>query len=232
MHSIQRMILLAISALAVLAACADKPPATKAGAVICPPGAAPAAAQVICIYDSCGNGKVDTGEACDDGNLIDGDGCSSDCQSTELCGNNVVDRAVGEVCDDGNHTGGDLCCADCRSCPELAMHDSQNAEDLEPAPSEPACTAAELRHALAQAQAARRRADAEATRADSAMEQAHVATKHSQRLNSLQTTHGRVLQELTELRRANEELERLLELERKRIAQLRKRTKNGRSFEL
>ena len=30
---------------------------------------------------SCGNGVVDAGEVCDDGNIIDGDGCSHDCQS-------------------------------------------------------------------------------------------------------------------------------------------------------
>jgi cysteine-rich repeat protein len=29
----------------------------------------------------CGDGTVDTGEACDDGNNIDGDGCSADCKS-------------------------------------------------------------------------------------------------------------------------------------------------------
>lgn len=29
---------------------------------------------------SCGNGKLDLGEECDDGNLIDGDGCSSTCR--------------------------------------------------------------------------------------------------------------------------------------------------------
>lgn len=32
------------------------------------------------IKSSCGDGKVDPGEACDDGNTTDGDGCSSSCK--------------------------------------------------------------------------------------------------------------------------------------------------------
>ena len=39
----------------------------------------------------CGNGIVQTGEQCDDGNLINGDGCSSVCMiEGMLCG--VLDR--------------------------------------------------------------------------------------------------------------------------------------------
>jgi len=33
----------------------------------------------------CGNGIIDVGETCDDGNTIDGDGCSSTCQSGPTC---------------------------------------------------------------------------------------------------------------------------------------------------
>ena len=29
---------------------------------------------------TCGNGTVDAGEGCDDGNTVDGDGCSASCQ--------------------------------------------------------------------------------------------------------------------------------------------------------
>jgi cysteine-rich repeat protein len=63
--------------------------------------------------DTCGNGHVDSGEVCDDGNTEDGDGCSAVCDSDETCGNNVVDP--GEVCDDGNTDDGDACAADCSS---------------------------------------------------------------------------------------------------------------------
>jgi cysteine-rich repeat protein len=90
-------------------------------AMTCPAGMASAASQRICVEGLCGNGLRDEEEECDDGNLIDGDGCSSDCQSTEMCGNAIVDHAVGEVCDDGNTSSGDECCGDCRSCPELAV---------------------------------------------------------------------------------------------------------------
>ncbi|WP_272422974.1 DUF4215 domain-containing protein [Polyangium jinanense] len=45
----------------------------------------------------CGNGIVDDGEACDDGNQVDGDGCSADCSSDESCGNGMLEQ--GEVCE-------------------------------------------------------------------------------------------------------------------------------------
>ena len=36
--------------------------------------------QVVRDLSECGNGVVEGGEACDDGNTADGDGCSSQCQ--------------------------------------------------------------------------------------------------------------------------------------------------------
>ena len=56
--------------------------------------------------DSCGNGAIDGGEVCDDGNRVDGDGCDSNCRPTG-CGNGVV--TAGEGCDDGNLLPGDGC---------------------------------------------------------------------------------------------------------------------------
>ena len=55
------------------------------------------------------------GEVCDDGNAADLDGCSSNCKSSELCGNGVTDSTTGEVCDDKNLQDGDGCSANCRS---------------------------------------------------------------------------------------------------------------------
>ncbi|MEM6928395.1 MAG: DUF4215 domain-containing protein, partial [Myxococcota bacterium] len=55
---------------------------------------------------------VATGEACDDGNTTDGDGCQADC-AMPTCGDGVAD--VGEICDDGNTTSGDGCNATCTS---------------------------------------------------------------------------------------------------------------------
>ena len=44
----------------------------------------------------------------------DGDGCSADCLSREVCGNGIHDVAAGEECDDGNTGDGDGCSSDCR----------------------------------------------------------------------------------------------------------------------
>ncbi|MGE0826880.1 MAG: DUF4215 domain-containing protein [Candidatus Binatia bacterium] len=58
----------------------------------------------------CGNEVVESGEQCDDGNTVSGDGCSATCQ-TERCGDGKVD--VGEECDDGNNADEDGCSAQC-----------------------------------------------------------------------------------------------------------------------
>ena len=72
----------------------------------------------------CGNGVVNvtSGEGCDDGNRLSGDGCSANCQVepswvcptacrlciiTIVCGDGRV--SPGELCDDGNLTAGDGC---------------------------------------------------------------------------------------------------------------------------
>lgn len=48
----------------------------------------------------CGDGNLDPGEVCDDGNKVGGDGCSPDCLSDETCGNGILDP--GEECDGEN----------------------------------------------------------------------------------------------------------------------------------
>ncbi len=81
----------------------------------------------------CGDGAIadanpdagTAGEACDDGNTQDGDGCSSVCTietgymcngepstCVSTCGNSTLDN--GENCDDGNTMAGDGCGADCQ----------------------------------------------------------------------------------------------------------------------
>jgi|GEM_PF-5977382 len=62
----------------------------------------------------CGDGSVDSGEVCDDGNRVAGDGCRADCQGVEVCGDGLVDSATGEQCDDGGTTPGDGCDAACQ----------------------------------------------------------------------------------------------------------------------
>ena len=61
---------------------------------------------------TCGNGAVEAGEACDDGNVIAHDGCSATCQiELSVCGNGI--HETGEECDDGNLVSGDGCSAAC-----------------------------------------------------------------------------------------------------------------------
>ena len=90
---------------------------------------------------TCGNGIVEAGEACDDGNLVSGDGCDANCTADRLrqrhrhrgrglrrrqrrerrrlranctlegCGDGIVDP--GEDCDDGNVADGDCCSSSC-----------------------------------------------------------------------------------------------------------------------
>jgi len=58
----------------------------------------------------CGNGIVEAGELCDDGNDIDTDACNSRC-GPPTCGNGKVES--GEECDDGNRDDGDACLSSC-----------------------------------------------------------------------------------------------------------------------
>jgi cysteine-rich repeat protein len=94
----------------------------------------------------CGDGILDRdrGETCDDGNTVSGDGCSSNCNVNERCGNGVrdpgeqcdtqsmatptcdvdctvpmcgdrvVNQAAGEQCDDGNTIDNDGCTNRCQ----------------------------------------------------------------------------------------------------------------------
>lgn len=74
----------------------------------CPPGFSCRQSVDLCFDETlidlviCGDGIVDVGEICDDGNTMSGDGCSSDCQSDESCGNGITDSLAGEQCDCGS----------------------------------------------------------------------------------------------------------------------------------
>lgn len=66
--------------------------------------------SLLVCRSACGNGSLDAGEICDDGNNTDGDGCDSNCTPTG-CGNGIV--TVGEECDDGNLVDYDGCSPTC-----------------------------------------------------------------------------------------------------------------------
>jgi cysteine-rich repeat protein len=68
-------------------------------------------ALIIIVYD-CGDGVLEQGEQCDDGNDANGDGCTSACR-IELCGDHLVNNSGLEQCDDGNLESGDGCSETC-----------------------------------------------------------------------------------------------------------------------
>lgn len=59
----------------------------------------------------CGNGTVETGEACDDGNQVQTDACKNNCQFN-VCGDGFL-YSNQEQCDDGNSINGDGCSSVC-----------------------------------------------------------------------------------------------------------------------
>ena len=59
----------------------------------------------------CGNGVVEDGEECDDGNTEDDDACRSTCVNA-TCGDGVTWAGV-EECDDGNEEDNDACLSTC-----------------------------------------------------------------------------------------------------------------------
>ncbi len=103
------------AALAQLDSCASN----LAGLGVCAPRiAARATAAVIdaaAPEGRCGDSKISFGEKCDDGNVVDGDGCDSNCTPTG-CGNAVI--STGEECDDGNVIAADGCDPLCHSEPQ------------------------------------------------------------------------------------------------------------------
>jgi cysteine-rich repeat protein len=82
----------------------------------------------------CGNNVVEQGEACDDGNPRNGDGCSKLCVIEEraICGDGKIDD--GEECDDGNREDGDGCNRACfdeslLNCGNREMNEGEECDD-------------------------------------------------------------------------------------------------------
>lgn len=70
----------------------------------------PDACRSTCMLPFCSDAVTDTGEQCDDGNPVSGEGCDVNCTVT-ACGNGV--QTGSEQCDDGNLVDGDGCTAAC-----------------------------------------------------------------------------------------------------------------------
>jgi cysteine-rich repeat protein len=89
------------------AACEPDNPATCPEGTVCAPSGVCVVAEDATL---CGNGTVDPGEACDDGNADNRDACHTDC-TVPACGDGFTD--VGEACDDGNDVDTDVCTNAC-----------------------------------------------------------------------------------------------------------------------
>ncbi len=84
----------------------------------------------------CGNGVVEAGELCDDGNQILDDACC-ECYPNTFCGNGVIEH--GEDCDSGSSQGDATCTSDCRVPTTCTTADCQPpcTDDCPPPPPPP-----------------------------------------------------------------------------------------------
>lgn len=74
----------------------------------------------------CGDGSVDPGEQCDDGNFTNGDVCTVGC-APPGCGNFILESL--EECDDGDLTDGDGCSFDCKACGNGGIDSGEECDD-------------------------------------------------------------------------------------------------------
>ena len=86
-----RTLLIEICCALALAGCLQSTPNTCANGGACPTGyqCTNASGAPSCVLATCGDGHVDPGETCDDGNHVSGDGCPSSCGPP--CGDGIVD---------------------------------------------------------------------------------------------------------------------------------------------
>ena len=84
-----------------------------------------------CVKNACGDGWPAYGEECDDGDEVDGDGCSAHCvlEAEPGCGNAVLEP--GEECDDGNTDNADGCTAECKKprCGDAVVSRGEECDD-------------------------------------------------------------------------------------------------------
>ncbi len=77
---------------------------------------------------ACGNGKIDGGEQCDDGNMINEDACANNCRIA-VCGDQILQ--IWEQCDDGNRIDADACSNTCKSpaCGDGVVQNGEECDD-------------------------------------------------------------------------------------------------------
>ncbi|MHC5112045.1 MAG: DUF4215 domain-containing protein, partial [Planctomycetota bacterium] len=85
-------------------------------------------ADILETTSTCGDGILDFGEECDDGNNDDGDGCQGNCKNP-ICGDGILDE--GEECDDGNNDDGDGCQGNCKNpfCGDGIVDEGEECDD-------------------------------------------------------------------------------------------------------
>ena len=86
--------------------------------------AMPAMAQCV---GGAPNGVLESGEACDDGNSNNDDGCTNLCHVKPFCGDSIVQPP--ETCDDGNDNDFDQCRNDCSFCGDGKVDASEECDD-------------------------------------------------------------------------------------------------------
>src|SRR5690242_17654231 len=89
-------------------------------------------ADVAELAPGCGDGVVDPGEECDDGDASDTDACTAACRFAR-CGDGVVWEGV-EGCDDQNDVDTDACGDDCAlpSCGDGSVQNGEECDDGNP----------------------------------------------------------------------------------------------------
>ena len=99
-------VLWVLSLLSCVGSCVEAPPVFQA---VCHEA-------IVCAESQCGNGVVEGGEECDDGDISStgSERCTAfctlrerDCITPSVCGNGLLE--LGENCDDGNLIDGDGC---------------------------------------------------------------------------------------------------------------------------
>lgn len=152
---------LTIACLGVLACGDDRELTPEETVTVIEPDAGCDDAGCASVAAVCGDGTVNAGiEECDDGNVTNGDGCSSSCALEECgngaidpgetceppgtqtctancilaqssCGNGKVEAELGETCEDGNDAKGDGC-RNCRTECGDGLLDREIGEECEP----------------------------------------------------------------------------------------------------